>query len=144
MDSVHSLVRQAEDNYLHGTTKLGRYVDWSMADTIERTDAYWNSKFVDVDKDSLSRDKPFFNIVSAAVNIYYRATDLDRKNIKILPDKSSSVSLAFLATVHIQRWMDKHRFGVFLNQWGRALARYGSAAVKFVEKDGVLIPSVVP
>ena len=40
--------------------------------------------------------------------------------------------------------MDKNRFGVFLNQWGRALARYGSAVVKFVEKDGDLIPSVIP
>src|SRR3990167_725817 len=142
-DSIHEIVREAIQNYTQGTTKLGKYVEKSMYETVERIDAYLNSKFMDGDKDSLGRDKPFFNIVTAATNIWYRATDLDRKHIKILPDKGSSVALAFLATVHLQRWMDSNKFGVFLNQWGRALAKYGSAVVKFVEKDGDLIPSVI-
>jgi len=54
------------------------------------------------------------------------------------------VPLAFLANVHLQQWMDKNRFGEFLNQRGRTLARYGSAIVKFIEKDGNLEPSVIP
>lgn len=143
-ESIHQIVRDAERNYVEGTTKLGKYIDWSMYDTIETIDAYTNSKHTSGATDSLGREKPFFNIVTAAVNIWYRATDLDRKNIKILPDKSTSTVAAFLATIHLQRWMDKSRFGVFLNQWGRTLAKYGSAVVKFVEKDGELIPSVIP
>ena len=39
--------------------------------------------------------------------------------------------------------MRKARFGVFLNEWGRTLVRYGSAVVKFVEKDGELYADVV-
>jgi hypothetical protein len=144
MKTVHDIVREAEDNYLNGTTKLGEYVDWSMHDTIERIDAYINSKHISGDKDSLGRDKPFFNIVSAARNIWYRATDLDRKNIRIMPDKVSNTALAFVATVLLQKWMKEARFGKFLNDWGRTLATYGSAVVKFVEKDGTLTASVIP
>lgn len=141
---VCELVREAEDNYLNGTTKLGEHVEWSMHDTIERIDAYANSKHTSGSTDSLNREKPFFNIVSAAVNIWYRATDIDRKNVRVLPSKSSDVGMAFVATVLLQEWMRRERFGTFLNLWGRALAKYGSAVVKFVPQGGRLVPSVVP
>lgn len=144
MESIHQIVREAEDNYTQGTVKLGEYVEWSMHDTIETIDAYSNSKHTSGSTDSLGREKPFFNIVTAAVNVTYRATDLDRKNIKILPSKSNQTALAFLANVHLQQWMKDSRFAVFLNDWGRALSKYGSAVCKFVEKDGKLIASVVP
>ena len=39
--------------------------------------------------------------------------------------------------------MRKTNFGVFLNEWGRTLAKFGSSVVKFVEKDGILYPSVI-
>lgn len=144
LESVHAIVRAAEQNYTQGNTHLGKYVNWSMAETIERIDAYLNSKHTSGPEDSLGRLKPFFNIVTAAVNVWYRATDLDRKDIRFVPTKSSSVVLAFVANVILQNWMNKYRFGQFLNQWGRALARYGSAVVKFVEIDGKLVPSVIP
>lgn len=143
-DTVHSIVREAETNYLNGTVQISEHVDWSMHDTIERIDAYLNSRHTTGPTDALGRDKPFFNIVTAATNIWYRATDIDRKNIRILPDNSSNTAIAFIATVLLQEWMKKSRFGVFLNDWGRALARYGSAVVKFVERDGELIASVIP
>lgn len=114
-----------------------------MYETIETIDAYLNSRHTSGETDSLDREKPFFNIVTSAVNIWYRATDLDRRNIRVKASKESDYVSALLATVHLQMWMKKNRFGAFLNQWGRALARYGSAVVKFVEKDGELIPSVV-
>lgn len=142
--SIQQTVRDAEQNYLNGTIKQGKYVDFSMFETIEVIDAYLNSKHVSGSTDALGREKPFFNIVTAATNIWYRATDLDRKDIRIMPDSITSVPLAFLGTVHLHRWMDKNRFGVFLNQWGRTLARYGSAVVKFVEQEGNLVPSVIP
>ena len=144
MQSIHEIIRDAESNYTNSTTVQGKYVSWSMYDTIERIDAYLNSKHTTGDVDSLGREKPFFNIVTAAVNIWYRATDLDRKDIKFIPTKNSSIILAFVANVILQKWMDKNRFGQFLNKWGRELSKYGSAVVKFVEQDGKLIPMVVP
>lgn len=142
--NLAEVIREAEDNYLNGTVQMSEYVDWDMHNTIERIDAYLNSRHTSGDKDSMGRDKPFFNIVTAAVNIWYRATDLDRKNIRILPDATSNTALAFVATVLLQNWMKEARFGTFLNDWGRSLARYGSAVVKFVEREGKLIPSVIP
>lgn len=144
MTTICELIREAEQNYTQGTTKMSKYVDLSMYETIETIDAYLNSVHTSGKTDSLGREKPFFNIVTAATNIWYRATDIDRKNIRITPDNSSSVAAAFLAQAHLQKWMDKNRFGVFLNQWGRTLAKYGSAIVKFVSKNGDLIPSVIP
>ena len=144
MESLHALVRKAESNYLSGTVKLGEHVDWSMHDTIERIYAYLNSKHISGQKDSLGRPKPFFNIVTAAVNIWYRATDIDRKDIRFIPTSKDSVLLAFIANVLLQNWMEKSNFGVFLNKWGRTLAQYGGAVRKFVEVGGELKATVVP
>lgn len=142
--SVHDIVREAEKNYTAGTVLLSEHVSWSLRDTIERIYAYLNSTHTSGNKDSLGRDKPFFNIVTGAVNVWFKATDLDRKDISVQADSSSDVALAFIANVFLQNWMKEERFAVFLNKWGRTLAEYGSAIVKFIEKDGHLIPSVVP
>ena len=142
--SIHEIVRDAEDNYVHGIVKIGEYVEFDMHDVIEKTTAYLNSKHISGATDSLGREKPFFNIVSAARNIWYRATDIDRKNITMLSSKANQTAMAFMANVLLQNWMKKARFGVFLNDWGRTLADHGSAVVKFVEQGGDLKASVVP
>lgn len=145
MDSdIGAIVREMESDYIVGTTHVSTYVDISMKETLDRIDAYINSKHISGDTDSLGREKPFFNIVTAATNIWYRATDIDRKNIKFRATKRKEVIPAFIAGVHLQDWMRRENFGSFLNEWGRTLARYGSAVTKFVEKDGRLIPSVIP
>ncbi len=142
-DTIFSILRRQEQQFIYGTTTMGKYVQWSMHDTIETIDAYLNSKHKSGSKDSIGREKPFFNIVSAVANIWFRSTDIDRKNIKFFSSDSSSVLLAFVASVLLHNWMRKERFGVFLNEWGRALAKYGSAVSKWVEKDGKLHVHVV-
>lgn len=141
---ICQIVRDAEQNLLQGNTNIGKYVSLNSHEIIEKIDAYLNSRHISGDTDSLGREKPFFNIVSSAVNIWYRATDLDRKDLRILPSKIEETALAFIATVHLQDWMKKARFGVFLNDWGRSLARYGSSIVKFVEQGGELVATVIP
>lgn len=143
-ESICEIVRRAEQNYIHGNAQLGSYVDYSMHDTIERIYAYLNSKHISGEKDSLGREKPFFNIVTAAVNVWYRATDIDRKDIRFVATNDATVPLALVANVILQNWMNKTRFGQFLNKWGRTLAQYGSAVVKFLDHDGELTATVVP
>jgi hypothetical protein len=134
-----------ESNYISGGgTTISKYVEFDQYENINRIDAYLNSKHLSGPTDSLGRDKPFFNIVVAARNIWYRATDIDRKDIRIKPTNSKNEMASFLATIILQNWMRKEKFGVFLNDWGRNLASYGSAVVKFVEKEGRLIPTNVP
>jgi hydroxymethylpyrimidine pyrophosphatase-like HAD family hydrolase len=142
--NVFSLVRKLENNYVYGTTDISKYVDYSMYETLETIEAYKNSKHISGKKDSQNRDKPFFNIVTAAINIWYRATDIDRKNIRVKATKMSDWMTAFVATQHLQDWMRKADFGTFLNSWGRAQSAYGSSVIKFVEKEGVLHAEVVP
>lgn len=143
MDKIHDIIRSAETNYVNGTVKISDYVDFSMHKTIQRIDAYLNSMHTSGSTDSLGREKPFFNIVTAASNIWYRATDIDRKDIKFIPKTQKSIPLALIANVLLQKWMDDNRFGKWLNDWGRIMSRYGSAVPKFVEKGKELIPSVI-
>lgn len=142
--AIGSIVRKQESDYTSGSNTISRYVVISMIETLDRIDAYLNSKHTTGETDSLGREKPFFNIVTAAVNIWYRATDIDRKNIMIRAGKMKDMIGSFLATVHLQDWMRRSRFGYFLNDWGRTLARYGSSVVKFVEQGDSMIAIVVP
>lgn len=135
-----------EDDFVRGNTQISKHVSFSMYDVINKIEAYLNSQFTSSSgsKDSQGRDKPFFNIVVAAANIWQRATDIDRKDIRIRATKSKDFVDSFLATVHVWDWMRRENFGAFLNEWGRVLARYGSAVVEFVETDGKLHISVWP
>lgn len=141
--SVCELVRKSEVEYISGTTHISKHVDFSMSDTINRIEAYLYSKHTTGEEDALGREKPFFNIVVAASNIWMRATDIDRKNIRIRAVKSKDWLDSFMATVILQDWMRRERFGTYLNEWGRTLARYGSAITKFVENDSGLHISVM-
>jgi len=143
-DTIGEIVRAMEEDDKNGTTTISEYVSFNMRETLNRIEAYLNSKHISGDKDAKGRDKPFFNIVTSACNIWYRATDIDRKNIRLKATKSGDMLLSFLATLLIQQWMRKINFGMFLNEWGRVLSRYGSAVLKFVEKDGTLHCEVLP
>jgi hypothetical protein len=143
-ENIYSIVRKIENEYIFGTVKDGKYVERSMYEDIEKIDAYYNSKHISGDRDSMGRERPFFNIVTAAVNIWYRATDIDRKHIRIKATRAGQTIIAFIATILLQEWMRTNSFGQFLNDWGRALAKYGSSVLKFVEKDGKLYSEVVP
>lgn len=143
-NNIYAIVRKLHNDFTTGTTTLGKYVTWSLHDTIEKIDAYSNSKHTSGDKDSLGRDKPFFNINTAAQNIWYKATDLDRKDIKIKAGRSKDTIGAFLLNIHLQEYMKKEKVGMFLNNWGRTLAKYGSAVVKFVQKGEDFHMNVIP
>ena len=144
MKTALDIIRKQENDYNNSDTQISEYVSFSPKDTVDRTEAYLNSKHTTGEQDSLGRDKPFFNIVTAASNVWYRATDIDRKDIRIKPTVSSSHTAAILANVKSKEWMRKSNFGVFLNQWGLTLSQFGTAVSKFVEVDGKLIAKVVP
>jgi len=143
-ETIFTKVRQNINNYINGKTTISKYVEWSLYDTIEQIDAYINSKHISGETDHLGREKPFFNIVTAATNIWYRATDIDRKDIRLKTKRMSDILLTFIANIHLQDFMNKSNFGQFLNNWGRSLSKYGSSIIKFVERDGELHASVIP
>lgn len=143
--TVSTIVRELEEDYISGTgTLMSEFVRTDLWKDINTIYAYLNSKHISGSQDSLGRDKPFFNIVLAARNVWFRATDIDRKDILLTPTKEKDTIGAFLLSVHLQDWMRKENFGKFLNTWGLELAAFNSAVVKFIEKDGRLISSIVP
>lgn len=144
LKTIYELVRKAEKDLTEGETTISEYVQWSLYKNTNKVDAYLNSRHISGERDSQGREKPFFNIVTAAVNIWYRATDIDRKNIRLKADKRGDYILSFIASILLSQWMRKTSFGAFLNKWGMALARYGSIPVKFVEKNGELHAEVIP
>lgn len=144
MSKICDIVREAEQNYISGTTLISAHVNWSLRENVERIEAYKNSKHLTGETDSLGREKPFFNMGIAASNTWYRATDLDRKNIRVRATKESMYIASLLASIKLQESFRKDNFGIFLNKWGKTLADYGSAVSKHVVKDGNMVSSVVP
>lgn len=143
-NTICELVRKLEQDDIAGGTTISKYVTFDFRNTIDTIDAYINSKHISGPLDDLGREKPFFNIVTAARNIWYRATDIDRKNITVRASKAKYALVSFFLRIFIHDWMRKSRYGVFLNDWGRALATYNSSVVKFVEKGQELYVEVVP
>ena len=141
--SIAEIVRQAEADYNSGKVTKSQHVQVSLKEDLAKIDAYANSKHISGATDSLGRKKPFFNIVIAAMNIWYRATDIDRANIRIRATRAEDHILQIFYNAKLQEWMKTSKFGVFLNNWGRILAKYGSAIVEFVEVDGELVCSVL-
>lgn len=141
--SIGAIVREAEFSDRQGNTQVSKYVTISMREDIDKTEAYLNSKHTSGDTDYLGREKPFFNIVISARNIWFRATDLDVKNISITATKEADNIKSFMATLLLQKWMRKVNFGRFLNDWGLSLSSHGSSVVEFVEKDRNLNCSVL-
>lgn len=143
METVGEIVRKAESDWRTGNVQKSKYVKWSPLETLNKIDAYLNSKHVTGDYDSRGRKKPFFNIVVAQANIWQRATDLDTSRLKFRGDGSKSWLNAIIAKIFVRKWMRRARFNQFLNDWGRILSRYGSAVVEIVENDGGLHISVL-
>lgn len=143
-NKISEIVREMEDNYTRGNVTISEYVNFDMYQTLNTIDAYLNSKHISGQYDSLGREKPFFNICVSASNIWYRATDIDTKNIRLKAKKNKDRIDTFLLNIHVQNWMDNENVGQFLNEWGRVLSRNGSAVVKFIEDKSNLTIQVIP
>lgn len=141
-ETIGDIVRKMEDEYTRGGLQVSKYVSVDPYETINTIEAYLNSTHTSGQFDSLGREKPFANISVAAANIWFRATDIDRKHIRVKANKLEDVMNALIATALIQDWMTREKFGQFLNEWGRVLSRYGSAIIKTIEQDGKLHISV--
>lgn len=138
---VGEYVRKLENDFVNGTVTKSKYVEESPFEDITKIEAYLASKHTSGLTDSLGREKPFFNIGLAARNIWFRATDIDRKHVAI---QHRNALVALVAKIYLQDWMNRNYFGQFLNAWGLNLAAYNESVVKFVEQGGELKCMVVP
>ena len=110
-DELCGIVRKLESDYTSGNgVVLSKYVTVDMYEDINKIQAYLNSKHTSGETDALGREKPFFNIVVAASNIWYRATEIRQNKIKVRPSKSKDTIDSLLASIHLQDWMKRENY----------------------------------
>jgi len=143
LKSIGKIIQDIQSDYTSVKTKTSEYVEFSQFDNNNQVEAYLSQKHISGDYDSQGREKPFSDIVTAPVNIWYRATKRAINDIKIKADKEGNVTAAYMATVLIHNWANKENFDAFLSQWGMTLAAYGSAVTKWIDRGSTLDFSVV-
>jgi hypothetical protein len=143
-DSIYSFVRTQRDNYKSDLISIEDGLDFNQKDILRRVELYYNSQFETGSKDSLGRDKPFYNIVKSRVNLATRATDIDVKDIQVESEVSEDYARSFLFRKEIQQWMKNTGFARLLNKMGKTRNKFGGLLVKKIEHNGELEIHVVP
>jgi hypothetical protein len=140
MKSIYKFVAAQRDSYRSDTIEITEGYEFSQYETLRTNELYDNDRFLTGNKDSLDREKPFFNIVSFRKNVATRATDLDTKDVQIQSDHITKTSYAetFLLNLKSRNWMKLSGFATFLNRMGATRAKYGGVLVKKTEQDGQL------
>ncbi len=59
LSGVPGLVREMQEEDEQGGTLISKYVTYNQRETLDRTDAYVNSKHISGEKDSKGRENPF-------------------------------------------------------------------------------------
>jgi hypothetical protein len=89
-----------------------------------------------INKDTMGRDMPFFNIVNYRVTLAKVATDLDIKDVNIGSDDPMHYVHSMLLQKEAYEWMKATNFDIFLNDMGQKRAKYGGVLVKrWFDKD---------
>src|SRR4051812_4497096 len=96
MGSIFEFVKEQRDNYRSRTIEIAEGYDYSHYETLPTIELYHNSRFTTGNKDTLKREKPFYNITKFRVNVATRAADLDTKNVKVVSDTPGADTEAFL------------------------------------------------
>jgi hypothetical protein len=107
MKSIFEFVRETRDNYRSDTVQITPGYEFSQYETLRTIELYHNSHFLSTNKDSLGREKPFYNITKFRVNVAMRATDLDTKDVHIESDRPGDEAFvqSFLLSLKNRIWM---------------------------------------
>jgi len=119
--------------------ELTKDLKFNQYQTLRTIAFYSNSKYLGGQKDELNRDKPFNNINTFRVNVAYRATDLDLKDIQItaddITDKENQIK-AMILSKEAYKWGKNNGLSKFLNDFGYTRAKFGDVLVKkVIEQD---------
>lgn len=116
---------------------------FSQPQTIKKIEYYWDSKYIQGQRDEIGRIKPFYNITKFRVNVATRATDLDIKDIRVYSDNPSDRVRSMLINHEFKNWAKEANLAKVLNDFGKTRAKYGGVLLKKVEKNGELKLDIV-
>ena len=105
MSTIYHFVKERLTLYRSQVIEIVEGYDYSQYQTLRTIELYHNSKFTSGDKDSLGREKPFYNICKFRVNVATRATDMDTKDVKIASEEPGAYVESFLLSLKNRNWM---------------------------------------
>jgi hypothetical protein len=76
LSTIFDFVKEQRNNYRTHTIEIADGYEYSQYERLRTIELYHNSKFLTGNKDSLKREKPFYNITKFRVNVATRATDI--------------------------------------------------------------------
>ncbi len=116
----------------------------TQGEMIDLIDKWWVSRYVMGDYDEHSQKKPFFNIIRTPVFVAGKMTDIDTKDVRILPSEGQPIEPAMLFQRDLSVWMQETKIAELLNtiKWMRP--KYGTVVVKKVVQNGNLELKIVP
>lgn len=130
-------------SYENDSIEIVDGLDYNQKRILDKVEYYWNSRYLNNQRDDLGRVKPFYNISKFRTNVATRATDLDVKDIKVESDKPNNRVKSMLLNHEIYKWMKETNLSKTLNEFGATRAKYGGALLKKSKKDGKLKLDVV-
>jgi hypothetical protein len=138
-NKLFALIEEVVGGYPTRVIEITKGLEFNQYETLRTIAFYSNSKYLGGQKDELGRDKPFNNINTFRVNVAYRATDLDLKDIQItaddISDKENQIK-AMILSKEAYKWGKNNNLSEFLNEFGYTRAKYGDVLVKkCLEKD---------
>jgi hypothetical protein len=140
MGSIYEFVKEQRDRYRSDTIQIADGYEFSQYETLRTIELYHNSKFLTTNKDSLGREKPFYNISKFRVNVATRATDINTKDVKIESERADkdAYTTSFLLDLRNRNWMKQSNFPTFLNRMGFTRSKFGGVLIKKIEKGNEL------
>lgn len=131
-------------SYENDTIEIVDGLDYNQKRILDKVEYYWNSRYLNNQRDDLGRIKPFYNISKFRTNVATRATDLDVKDIRVEADRPEHRVQSMLLNHEIYKWMKETNMSKTLNEFGQTRAKYGGALLKKYKKDGKLKLDIVP
>ena len=136
-------IKEYVENYKGNTIEVVDGLTYSQYQTLRKIEFYYNSKYINGDKDKAGRTKPFYNIVKAKHNVAVRATDFDTKDITITSDKPHSAVKSMVFSHELYQWMKRTNYAKSLNKQTEVRSKYGGVLVKKCIEEGELKVEVV-
>lgn len=136
-------IKEYVENYKGNTIEVVEGLSYSQYQTLRKIEFYYNSKYINGDKDKAGRTKPFYNVVKAKHNVAVRATDFDTKDITITSDKPHSTVKSMVFSHELYQWMKRTNYAKSLNKQTETRAKYGGVLVKKCIEDGEIEVEVV-
>jgi len=144
--NVYSYILGEEQTFRTAPITVYEGYEWSFYEHVRRTILYKNSTYAGYrsGRGYSNRDlnKPFFNIILPILNLQYRATGFDVKDIELYVDEVKSYFKSFLVRKFHDRWAREEEIDTFIDECIESYVDFGGSLIKQLPKEPK--PEVVP